>query len=226
MASRKKIGEEGGREQLRGRLEKLLPARHHGYILRTSAEHATDLELQADIDYLDRIWADISQKTKQLPAQSLLFQDLSLQLRVLRDIVGPDTEEILVDSRENHVRMCDFARQFVSEALPKIRHYTGDRPLFELYGAEAEIERALSRRVNLKFGGYLIIDQTEAMTTIDVNTGGFVGTRNFDDTVFKTNLEATHAIARQLRLRNLGGSSLSILSTWIIQDTSKRFLRS
>ncbi|UXY15534.1 ribonuclease G [Chitiniphilus purpureus] len=200
-----RIENDAEREHLRGRLERLLPQDHHGYIIRTSADHATDDELRADIDYLDLIWADIRQKAQTLPARSLLFQDLSLQLRVLRDMVSAGTEEVLVDSRENFQKMGEFASAFVSDVLHRIQHYGGERPLFELYGVEAEIERALARRVNLKFGGYLIIDQTEAMTTIDVNTGGFVGTRNFDDTIFKTNLEATHVIARQLRLRNLGG---------------------
>ena len=200
-----RIEDDAERNLLRDRMEKLLEGGHQGYIVRTSAEHATDEELQADIEYLNRIWSDIRQKSQTLPAQSLLFQDLSLQLRVLRDIVTAGTEQVLVDSRENFQRMSEFAGQFVTDVQPRIRHYTGERPLFELYGIETEIEKALSRRVNLKFGGYLIIDQTEAMTTIDVNTGGFVGTRNFDDTIFKTNLEATHVIARQLRLRNLGG---------------------
>ncbi|MBS1154216.1 MAG: ribonuclease [Proteobacteria bacterium] len=200
-----RIEDDGGRELLRARLSKLLEGEHQGYIIRTSGEHAADDELKADIDYLNRIWADIRQKAQTLPAQSLLFQDLSLQLRVLRDIVTAETEQVLVDSRENFLRMTEFAELFVADVLPRVKHYTGERPLFELYGIEAEIEKALSRRVNLKFGGYLIMDQTEAMTTIDVNTGGFVGHRNFDDTIFKTNLEATHVIARQLRLRNLGG---------------------
>lgn len=200
-----RIEDDGDREQLRTRLGKLVEGAHQGYIIRTSAEHATDEELKADIEYLTLIWKDIQQKAQTLPAQSLLFQDLSLQLRVLRDIVTADTEHVLVDSRENFQRMTEFAEQFVPDVLPRVKHYPGERPLFELYGIEAEIEKALSRRVNLKFGGYLIIDQTEAMTTIDVNTGGFVGHRNFDDTIFKTNLEATQVIARQLRLRNLGG---------------------
>ena len=193
------------REHLRNRLASLLPPEHLGYIIRTSADHAADEELFADIDYLNRIWADIKQKSQTLPPKSLLFQDLSLQLRVLRDMVNTETEEVLVDSRENFNKMREFATSFVADVVPRVQHYVGERPLFELYGVEAEIERAMSRRVNLKFGGYLIIDQTEAMTTIDVNTGGFVGHRSFDDTIFKTNLEATHVIARQLRLRNLGG---------------------
>ncbi|SMC28968.1 ribonuclease G [Andreprevotia lacus DSM 23236] len=200
-----RIEDDSERSQLRGRMEKLLDGEHQGYIIRTSAEHATDIELRADIEYLNRIWADIRHKSQTLPPASLLFQDLSLQLRVLRDMVNDETDAVLVDSRENFAKMTEFATAFVSDVLPRVQHYAGERPLLELYGVEAEIERALSRRVNLKFGGYLIIDQTEAMTTIDVNTGGFVGTRSFDDTIFKTNLEATQVIARQLRLRNLGG---------------------
>src|SRR5207247_2339582 len=125
--------------------------------------------------------------------------------RVLRDIAGESTGRIIIDSRENFQKLQEFAAEYTPKVLEKLEHYTGERPLFELYNVEDEIERALSRRVELKSGGYLIIDQTEAMTTIDVNTGGFVGSRNFDDTIFKTNLEAAQAIARQLRLRNLGG---------------------
>jgi ribonuclease G len=201
-----RIDKDGERNQLRKRLELLLAdSKYQGYIIRTSAEHATDEELTADINYLDKIWADIQQKSVTLPARSLLFQDLSLQLRVLRDMVNTETEEVLVDSRENFAKMSEFAAAFVSDVLPRVKHYVGERPLFEFFAVEAEIEHAMVRRVDLKFGGYLIIDQTEAMTTVDVNTGGFVGTRSFDDTIFKTNLEATQVIARQLRLRNLGG---------------------
>ncbi|MDK2122497.1 ribonuclease G [Parachitinimonas caeni] len=205
ISQRIEDGEE--REHLRDRLRSLLPENglQHGYIIRTSAEHATDDELRADVEYLNLIWADIKHKSQTMPPASLLFQDLSLPLRVLRDIVTDQTTRVIVDSRETFVRMSDFAEQFVADVLPRVEHYLGERPLFELHGVEVEIERALARRVNLKFGGYLIIDQTEAMTTIDVNTGGFVGTRSFDDTIFKTNLEATQVIARQLRLRNLGG---------------------
>ncbi len=201
-----RIVDEEEREHLRERLDALLPKESsHGYIIRTSAETAGDDELQADIDYLSRIWEDIRQKARSMPPQSLLYQDLSLAFRVLRDFVDEETERIIIDSRETHGKMVEFADAYVHNVVDRLQHYTGDRPLFELYGVEAEIERALSRRVNLKFGGYLIIDQTEAMTTIDVNTGGFVGTRSFDETIFKTNLEATQVIARQLRLRNLGG---------------------
>ncbi|QDQ26820.1 ribonuclease G [Chitinimonas arctica] len=196
-----------GREHLRERLLSLLPPgqEHGGYIIRTSAEHATEEELRADVEYLSLIWADLKQKSRTLPPQSMLYQDLGLPMRVLRDIVTGETLKVVVDSRETFQKMIEFASAFVTNVAPRLEHYQGERPLFELHGVEAEIERALARRVNLKFGGYLIIDQTEAMTTVDVNTGGFVGTRSFDDTIFKTNLEATQVIARQLRLRNLGG---------------------
>ncbi|PXX49926.1 MULTISPECIES: ribonuclease G [Aquitalea] len=201
-----KIESESERHSLKARLEKLLPPNTpRGYIIRTSAETATDTELQADIEYLSKLWADIRHKSQHLPAQSLLYEDLPLAVRVLRDMVSDTTEHVIVDSTENYSRMVEFAEQYVQSAVRKIERYSGERPLFELFSIEAEIDKALSRRVNLKFGGYLIIDQTEAMTTIDVNTGGFVGNRNFDETIFKTNLEATQAIARQLRLRNLGG---------------------
>ena len=130
---------------------------------------------------------------------------MSLAQRVLRDMVTDETERILVDSRETCAKMLDFARQYTPALVERVEHYGGERPLFELNGVEDEIEKALARRVDLKSGGYLIIDQTEAMTTIDVNTGGFVGGRSFDDTIFKTNLEAAQVIARQLRMRNLGG---------------------
>ena len=201
-----RIEDEAERAQLREMLARVVPADERGgYIIRTSAEDATEADLAADIDYLRKRWTQIRDTAAQVPAPSLLYQELSLAQRVLRDVVTEATQTIQIDSRENFVALQAFAAQYVPRVLGKLAHYTGERPLFDLYQIDAEIERALARRVELKSGGYLIIDQTEAMTTIDVNTGGFVGTRNFDDTIFKTNLEAAHAIARQLRLRNLGG---------------------
>ena len=201
-----KIEDEAGREALRQRVISLQQAEDKGgFIVRTMAEDANDDELKADIDYLRRAWANISLAAKSKPAGSLLYQDLNLAQRVLRDFVNEETGAIQVDSRENFQMLTEFGSQYMPSVLPRLQHYTGERPLFDLYGVEEEIERALGRRVDLKSGGYLIIDQTEAMTTIDVNTGSFVAGRNFDDTIFKTNLEAAHAIARQLRLRNLGG---------------------
>ena len=201
-----KIEDEAERELLREKLEQLLPQPEHGgFIIRTMAEAAADKELLADIEYLQKLWSGIVEQAKTAAPKSLLYQDLNLALRVLRDFVDEDTDRILVDSRETFQKMQAFAQSYTSQVLGKLDHYAGERPLFDLYAIEDEIEKALARRVELKSGGYLIMDQTEALTTVDVNTGGFVGGRNFDDTIFKTNLEATQAIARQLRLRNLGG---------------------
>ncbi len=201
-----RIGDEAERESLREKLQQLLaPGEPGGFIIRTIAENAGEDEIRGDIEYLRKLWADLSAKAKTAPPKTLLYQDLSLALRVLRDFVNQETSRVLVDSRETFQNMQAFACAYTSNVLPKLEHYSADRPLFDFYAIEDEIERALSRKVPLKSGGYLIIDQTEALTTADVNTGGFVGVRNFDDTIFKTNLEAAQAIARQLRLRNLGG---------------------
>jgi ribonuclease G len=154
---------------------------------------------------LRKLWKDIGARASISGAPSLLHEDLSLAQRVLRDFARVDLGRIVIDSRENFVKLQAFAELYTPVVVSKLEHYTGERPLFDLHNIEEEIEKALSRRVDLKSGGYLIIDQTEAMTTVDVNTGGFVGVRNFDDTIFKTNLEAAQVIARQLRLRNLGG---------------------
>jgi ribonuclease G len=201
-----RIEDETERQMLKERLLQLIPpGEGGGYIIRTVAEGATDAELVADIAYLRKQWADIQEKFRTSGPPALLYQDLTLALRVLRDFVGEETGRILVDSRETYQKMLAFAADFVANVVEKIEHYAGERPLFDLYGVEDEIEKALARRVDLKSGGYLIIDQTEALTTIDVNTGGYVSGRSFDETIFKTNLEAAQVIARQLRLRNLGG---------------------
>jgi len=201
-----KIEDEGGRAQLRDRLKELLPPDEKGgFIVRTLAEAASEEELAADLAYLRQLWATIRGRSQGAQPPELLYQDLSLAQRVLRDMVGADTRHVLVDSRENHQKLLAFAQRYMPQLASRVEHYGGERALFELYNVEDEVEKALSRRVELKSGGYLIIDQTEAMTTIDVNTGGYVGSRNFDDTIFKTNLEAAQSIARQLRLRNLGG---------------------
>ena len=194
------------RESLRARVQTLLPDDEKGgYIVRTMAEEATDDELRSDIDYLKKIWHSIKEGARTEAAPCLLYQDLDLAHRVLRDFVSEKTTSIQIDSRKNFQKLSQFASAYTPGVQNRLQHYTGERPIFDLYGVEEEIQRALGSRVDLKSGGYLVIDQTEAMTTIDVNTGGFVGGRNFDDTIFKTNLEAAHAIARQLRMRNLGG---------------------
>ncbi|WP_027474428.1 ribonuclease G [Curvibacter gracilis] len=199
----------GEREALRSRLQALVGEKATGggggFILRTNGEDATDAELGDDIAYLRKTWARIKDASVRLPPASLLHEDLNLLQRVLRDLVGEQTQNIRIDSKEQSEKLLAFGQEFMPSAVGKLQHYKGERPIFDLFGVEEEIARALGRRVDLKSGGYLIVDQTEALTTVDVNTGGFVGARNFDDTIFKTNLEAAQAIARQLRLRNLGG---------------------
>ncbi len=198
------------REALRQRLQGLAEAgapngQTGGFILRTNGEEASDVELGEDIAYLRKTWARIKEASTRLPPKSLLHQDLSLLQRVLRDLVSENTQTIRIDSAEQFQKLKTFGTEFTPGAVTKLQLYKGERPIFDLFNIDEEVAKALGRRVDLKSGGYLIVDQTEALTTVDVNTGGFVGARNFDETIFKTNLEAAGAIARQLRLRNLGG---------------------
>jgi ribonuclease G len=198
------------REALRQRLQTLAEAtapdgKTGGFILRTNGEDASDAELGEDIAYLRKTWARIKEASTRLPPKSLLHQDLSLLQRVLRDLVSETTQTIRIDSAEQFQKLKTFGTEFMPSAVDKLQLYKGERPIFDLFNIDDEVGKALGRRVDLKSGGYLIVDQTEALTTVDVNTGGFVGARNFDETIFKTNLEAAGAIARQLRLRNLGG---------------------
>ncbi len=201
-----RIEDEEERAHLREKLRQLLPPEEKGgFIIRTMAETATDAELASDVAYLRKLWSGIQDRAKSAMALAMLYQDLNLSLRVLRDFVNDETQRIIVDARETFDVMRNFALEFTPAGVERLSFYQGERPLFDLHGVEDEIEKALARRVDLKSGGYLILDQTEALTTVDVNTGGFVGVRSFDDTIFKTNLEAAQVIARQLRLRNLGG---------------------
>jgi ribonuclease G len=214
-----RIEDEEERQHLREKLQQLLPPEEKGgFIIRTMAEAASDRELQSDVAYLRKLWQGIQDRARDAGPLTLLYQELNLSLRVLRDFVHEETARILVDSREAFHTMQQFAAEFTPNSVQRIEHYQGERPLLDLYGVEDEIEKALARRVELKSGGYLIIDQTEALTTVDVNTGGFVGGRSFDDTIFKTNLEAAQVIARQLRIRNLGGI---IIIDFIDMDTEE-----
>jgi len=214
-----RIEDEEERQHLREKLQQLLPADEKGgFIVRTMAEAASDPELTSDIEYLRKLWRGIQDRAGTAGPLTPLYEDLNLSLRVLRDFVHEKTVRILIDSREMFQSVQAFAQEFTPNVVERIERYQGERPLFDLYGVEDEIEKALARRVDLKSGGYLIIDQTEALTTIDVNTGAFVGGRSFDDTIFKTNLEAAQVIARQLRLRNLGGI---IITDFIDMDTEE-----
>jgi len=201
-----RIESEAERQALRQRVQSLMPEDcPGGFIVRTQAEDASDESLATDIHYLLTLWRNIQATAKTSAAPCLLYSDLTLAQRVLRDIATARTARILVDDEQTALQMRSWSDIYTPDASPKIQFYEGERALFDLANVEEELKRALSRRVDLKSGGYLMIDQTEALATIDVNTGGFVGGRNFDDTIFRNNLEAAHAIARQLRLRNLGG---------------------
>lgn len=201
-----KIASDSEREELRTRIANLLDKNEKGgFIVRTLAEKATDEEFINDIAYLKKTWAQILHRAGKSSAPKLIYEELSLGQRVLRDWVDSNTRRILVDSKAEFENLRAFAKTYMPRALNLLELYQGERALFELHNVDEEIQKALARRVDLKSGGYLMIDHTEALTTIDVNTGAFVGIKNFDETVFKTNLEASVAIARQLRLRNLGG---------------------
>jgi len=177
----------------------------HGYIVRTNAEGQPADALGEDIAYLGRVWRLIEETAPTAAVGSCIYEDLSLPLRAVRDLIRRDVDTVKVDSRETCERLREFAAHYMPELAEKIEHYAGARPIFDMYGVEDEIQRALQKEVPLKSGGYLVIDQTEAMTTVDVNTGSFLGQRNLEETVYRTNLEAAQSVARQLRLRNLGG---------------------
>ncbi len=196
------------RDRLRGLMQALLSDQEvagRGYILRTVAERVSEAELAADIQFLNRLWDSIQQRISEVTAPAAVYEDLPLNMRALRDMAHAGVERIKIDSRETFQRAVQFARSLVPEIEQKLEYYPGERPIFDLFNVEEEMQKALGRKVELKSGGYLIFDQTEAMTTVDVNTGAFVGHRNLEETIFKTNLEAATAIGRQLRLRNLGG---------------------
>lgn len=196
-----------------------------GFIIRTAAEGAGAEELAQDAAFLRRVWAKVTERRKR-KGSSLLYQDLALPVRIVRDFVGTDLDRIQVDSRSTFEELKHFAQEFMPEFEEKIELYSGSVPIFDLYDVENEIQRALGRKVELKSGGYLIIDQTEAMTTVDINTGAFVGHRNLEETIFNTNLEATQAIARQLRLRNLGGIIIIDFIDMLSEDHRQRVLSS
>jgi ribonuclease G len=176
-----------------------------GYIARTAAEGASTEALRADMLFLRKLWHSIAEKRRMAAAGTLIYGDLPLTIRVMRDMLDDNIERVRIDSRETYQRAIEFCEQFMPGMQTQIEYYPGERPIFDIYGVEDEIQKALERKVQLKSGGYVILDQTEAMTTADVNTGGYVGHRNQEETIFKTNLEAAQAIARQLCLRNLGG---------------------
>ncbi len=200
-----RIEDEIERDRLKKIVEEELPEDQGGYIVRTAAEGASAAEIKANQVYLIKLWETISRKMLNAKSGDIIHEDLPLFLRALRDYISPQTERVRFDDKAAYERALPFIEDFVPTMTGKVELYSGERPLFDLYGVEDEIQKALHRKVQLKSGGHLVFDQTEAMTTIDVNTGAFVGHRNLEETIFKTNLEAASTIARQLRVRNLGG---------------------
>ena len=204
-----RIESEEERERLLGLMERCLEQEEllnrGGFILRTAAEGASEAELGADIRFLRRLWNAVERRIQSAGETRVVYRDLVLYMRAMRDLIKPQVERIRIDDRGICEEVMEFSREFIPEIVDQVELYEGERPLFDLYGVDDEIEKALSRTVKLKSGGNLVIDQNEAMTTIDVNTGAFLGSRNQGETIFKTNLEAAKAAARQLKVRNLGG---------------------
>lgn len=222
-----KIEEDEERERLRCLLSDCMTEnRTGGCIVRTAAEGVEDEELNRDIKFLCTLWDSLQEQAKTAKPGTVLHEDLPLAIRTLRDMVTHETDVVKIDSRETYQKMKKFAQKYIPDLPAQIEHYPGDRPLFDLYNIDDEIQRALGRKVDLKSGGYLIIDQTEAMTTIDINTGAFVGHHNLEETIFKTNMEASQAIARQLRLRNLGGIIIIDFIDMVLEDHKRQVLKS
>ena len=217
-----RIEEEAERERLKSLVQEFCDD-NGGFILRTAAEGVGKTELAQDAAFLRRLWDKIESRMKKRKS-NVLYEDLPLARRVLRDFVGTELDRIRIDSKLSYQELFQFTKEYVPEMNGRLEYYTGERPIFDLYDVENEAQRALERRVDLKSGGYLIIDQTEAMTTVDINTGAFVGHRNLEETIFNTNIEATQAIARQLRLRNLGGMILIDFIDMTEPDHKRRVL--
>jgi ribonuclease G len=231
LATSKQIGvsarieDEVERARLKDSMLALAPERDHGYIVRTNADGVGEEALKDDITYLQKVWRAVSARFANAKIGDCVYEDLSLPLRSVRDHMRSNIVKVRVDSRETFERLMKFVRQFMPAWAERVEHYPGERPIFDLYGVEDEIQRALKKEVPLKSGGYLIVDQTEAMTTVDVNTGAYLGTRNLEETVYRTNLEAAQAVARQLRLRNLGGIIIIDFIDMIDEEHKRQVLR-
>ena len=217
-----RIDNEEDRIRLRDTMEKLLgdDKTGGGYIVRTVADVAQDEELLMEVRFLQKLWERAQDRLKTVEVPGLVYEDAELSIRAMRDLVRGNVARVRIDSRATYDRALAFAQEFIPEAVDQVEYYRGERPIFDLYSIEDEIERALDKTVHLKSGGHLVIDQTEAMTTIDVNTGAYTGRKNPEETLFKTNLEASQVIARQIRLRNCGG--IIIIDFIDMQDTEHK----
>ena len=221
-----RIGDEAERQRLKAIItEELGEQDVGGFILRTAAAGVDEESIVSDLMFLHRLWESVEQKIKESKKGEMVHEDLPLTLRVLRDIPDKDVEKLRIDSKESFQRVQKFVRQFMPGLLSKLEYYPGERPIFDIYNVDDELQKALSRSVQLKSGGHLVIDQTEAMTTIDVNTGSFVGKKTLEETIFKTNLEAAQAIVRQLRLRNLGGMIIIDFIDMQSEDHKRQVIR-
>ncbi|HEK0487070.1 TPA: ribonuclease G [Proteus mirabilis] len=216
-------------EEERERLKRLVEEycdENGGFIIRTAAEGVGEHEIKQDAAFLKRLWNKIIERKKRNKTRIQIYGELALAQRILRDFAGAELDSIRVDSKLTYHQLQEFIGEYIPELTAKLELHQGNQPIFDLYGVESEIQRALERKVELKSGGYLIIDQTEAMTTIDINTGAFVGHRNLEETIFNTNVEASQAIARQLRLRNLGGIIIIDFIDMSNEDHRRRVLAS
>jgi ribonuclease G len=200
----RRISQDKERKRLREIIDQMRPA-GTGFIVRTVAENVPEKDLKADMDFLIKLWNNVVQRTSAARSPSLIYNDLDLLLRTVRDMFTPDVDKLIIDSRPDYDRIKKFIQAFMPDFAGQIELYTGAEPIFDGYGIEIEIDRALERKVWLKSGGYLIVDEMEALTAIDVNTGRFVGKRNLEDTITVTNMEAAREVAEQLRIRSIGG---------------------
>jgi ribonuclease G len=200
----RRIENEEERSRLKDIVHKIKPA-DAGFIIRTASEGADEEEIAMDMDFLSRLWDNIQKRLQHAAVPSLVHEDLSISLRAIRDLYSRDVERVVVDSRKTYESILEFSETFMPQLKHSVEYYEQEEPIFDAYGIEVEISRALGKRIWLKSGGYIVIEETEALVAIDVNTGRFVGKGNPDDTIYKTNLEAVKEIAYQIRLRNLGG---------------------
>jgi len=220
-----RIEDEAERQRLKDVLTPLIGEHPLGYIVRTNAEGQSAESLAFDVTYLSKVWRVVQENIAKAKVGERVYEELSLPLRSLRDMLNDDIEKVRIDSHATFEKVVKFVHKFMPHLDDRIEHYDGERPIFDLYGVEDEMQRALKKEVPLKSGGYLIVDQTEAMTTIDVNTGAYLGTRNLEETVYRTNLEAAQAASRQLRLRNLGGIIIIDFIDMIDEEHKRQVLR-
>ncbi len=222
-----KIDQEDDRQRLKDIIQNIIDEHEFksGYIVRTIGLQATEQQLLKDALYLKRLWTVVNERLQSAEKGQVLYEDLPLHVRTLRDIVDEHIDKVSIDSKQSFDDMQVFAGKYMPDQMSLLNHYTAERPIFDLHSVEDEIQKAMQRKVMLKSGGYLIVDQTEAMTTVDVNTGGFIGSRNLEETIYKTNLEAAQSIARQLRLRNLGGIIIIDFIDMEVEEHKRQVMR-